>query len=80
MSGENRGLAVEYLCRALGSTNPALRRCATEELASLEDPELVAHLVRALDDPKLCAPIREVLERIDTPEARAALGRSSNGA
>jgi hypothetical protein len=78
-SGESGGLAVEYLCRALGSANPALRRCATEELAGVQEPEVVAHLVRALDDPKLCEPIREVLERIDTPEARAALGQSSNG-
>jgi hypothetical protein len=78
-SGESGGLAVEYLCRALGSANASLRQCATEELAALEDPEVVAHLVRALDDPRVCEPIREVLERIDTPEARAALGQSSNG-
>jgi hypothetical protein len=72
--GECGGLAVEYLCTALGSANPALSKCAADELAVLKDPELVACLVRALDNPSLREPIRDVLQRIETPEARAALG------
>ena len=72
--GDTGGLAVEYLTNALGSANPKIAKVAADELASLTDPEMVETLVRSLDDPKLGQPIREVLARIDTPEARAALG------
>jgi hypothetical protein len=71
--GEAGELAVEYLCRALGSTNPDLEACATEELITLSDPDLVACLVRAMDKPSRLGPIRKVLQRIETPEAREAL-------
>lgn len=73
--GETGGLAVEYLASALSSANPRLAKVAADELAVLSDPELVETIIRALDDPKLGSPIREVLARIDTPEARAALGK-----
>jgi hypothetical protein len=76
--GETGGLAVEYLCAALGSPNSKLRECATQELSVLKDPELVDCLIRALDKPDLREPIRTVLEQIDTPEARAALGEPSS--
>jgi hypothetical protein len=72
--GETGGLAVEYLCSALGSANPKLVQCASEELAVLVEPDLVDCIIRALDNPALRTPIREVLKRINTPEARAALG------
>jgi len=72
--GETGGLAVEYLCSALGSVNPKLAHCAEEELAVLTDPEFVDCLIRAMDSPSLREPVRKVLRRIDTPEARAALG------
>ena len=72
--GETGGLAVEYLCSALGSGNPKLVECASDELAHLKDSDLVDCVIRALDNPSLREPIREVLRRIDTPEARAALG------
>jgi len=72
--GETGGLAVEYLCSALGSANPKLSTCAAEELAALSDPDLVDCIIRALDSPNLRTPIHEVLRRINTPEARAALG------
>ncbi len=71
--GETGGLAVEYLCSALGSGNPKLVECASEELAHLKDSDLVDCVIRALDNPNLREPIRKVLGRIDTPEARAAL-------
>jgi hypothetical protein len=71
--GETGGLAVEYLCDALRSHNPEVAECASEEFSHLSDPDVVAALVRGLDDPALRDPIREVLGRIDTPEARAAL-------
>jgi HEAT repeat protein len=74
MGGEEGDLATEYLCQGLASPNPSLRACASEELAELKSPEVVAHLVRSLDKPDLREPIREVLKRIDTPDARAALG------
>ena len=74
--GETGGLAVEYLCSALGSANPKLAHCAQEELAVLTDPELIDCLIRAMDNPTLKEPVREVLHRINTPEARAALGKS----
>ena len=74
MGGEEGGLATEYLCQGLASPNSSLRGCAEDELASLKSPELVAYLVRSLDKPDLREPIREVLKRIDTPDARAALG------
>ena len=74
MGGEEGGLAIEYLCHGLASPNRSLQTCAADELASLKSPELVAYLVRSLDKPDLREPIREVLERIDTPDARAALG------
>jgi hypothetical protein len=74
--GETGGLAVEYLCTALGSANPKLVTCAAEELSVLKDPDLVDCIIRALDNPNLRTPIREVLRRIDTAEARAALGES----
>jgi hypothetical protein len=73
--GECGGLAIEYLCGGLGSSNQSLKRCAADELANLRSPELVGCLVRSLDNPALREPIREVLQRIDTPEARAALGQ-----
>jgi len=72
--GETGGLAVEYLCSALGSANPKLSECATEELAVLSDPDLVECIIRALDNTDLRDPIRGVLRQIDTPEARSALG------
>lgn len=76
--GETGGLAVEYLCSALGSTNPKLAECASCELSALRDPELVDCIIRALDNPNLRAPVREVLRQIDTPEARSALGVATN--
>jgi len=72
--GETGGLAVEYLCTALGSANPKLSGCAAEELTVLRSPDLVDCIIRALDNPNLREPVRDVLRRIDTPEARAALG------
>ena len=71
--GETGGLAVEYLCAALGSANPKLVGCASSELEDLKDPDLVDCMIRSLDKPDLREPIRGVLVRIDTPEARAAL-------
>ncbi len=76
--GETGGLAVEYLCSALGSANPRLVECASDELAALRDPDLVDCIIRSLDNPAFRDPIRGVLLRIGTPEARAALGESSN--
>lgn len=76
--GETGGLAVEYLCSALGSANPRLVECAAGELVQLREPDLVDCVIRALDNPNLREPIREVLGRIDTPEARAALGASGS--
>jgi hypothetical protein len=72
--GETGGLAVEYLCSALASANPKLAQCAADELAILRDPELVDCIIRALDNPSLREPVCEVLRRINTSEARAALG------
>jgi len=72
--GEDGELAVEYLCRALSSTNPSVLQTATDELSRLSKPELVDCMVRSLDDPRLREPIQKVLEKIDTPEARDALG------
>lgn len=72
--GETGGLAVEYLCSALASPNPKLADCAASELAALKDPDAVDCIIRALDKPDLQEPIRRVLQQIDTPEARAALG------
>jgi hypothetical protein len=72
--GETGGLAVEYLCSALGSANPKLADCAAEELSVLKDPDLVDCIIRALDNPDLREPVRGLLRRIDTPEARSALG------
>ena len=72
--GEGGGLAVEYLCGALASANPKLSSVAATELSALKDPDTVAVLVRSLDEPKLSQPIRDVLTRIGTPAARAALG------
>lgn len=75
--GETGGLAVEYLCSALGSANPRLVECASDELAGLREPDLVDCIIRSLDNPALRDPIRSVLQRIATPEARAALGGAS---
>jgi len=47
--------------------------CAVAELEVLKDPDLVDCIIRSLDKPDLREPIRSVLLRIDTPEARAAL-------
>ena len=71
--GEAGGLAVEYLCSAVGSANPKLVECAAAELEVLKDPDLVDCIICSLDKPDLREPIRSVLQRIDTPEARAAL-------
>lgn len=72
--GETGGLAVEYLCSALGSANANLVDCAQEELTVLRDPDLVDCIIRSLDNENLRRPVRQVLKRIDTPEARAAIG------
>jgi hypothetical protein len=72
--GETGGLAVEYLCSALASANPKLVECAADEIAVLRDPDLIDCIIRSLDNENLRQPIREVLKRIDTPEARAAIG------
>jgi hypothetical protein len=72
--GESGGLAMEYLCRALGSSNPRVQAIAKGALCSLSNPELVSLLLRSLEDPKLSEPVRDVLKQIDTPEARKALG------
>jgi hypothetical protein len=71
--GESGGLAVEYLCSALGSANPKLVDCAAAELEVLKDPDQIDCIIRSLDKPDLREPIREVLVSIDTPEARAAI-------
>lgn len=71
---EAGGLAVEYLCRGLKSSNSRLRACAAEELGALRDPELVSIIVRGLDTMELARPLREVLRSIGTPQALAALG------
>jgi hypothetical protein len=76
--GEEGGLAVEYLVRALKSTNPKTRACASEELSGLSRPELVDVLIRSLDDTILWEPVRDILKQIDTPEARAALADSGD--
>jgi len=76
MGGEEGGLAIEYLCQGLASPNPTLRECAADELARLKGPEVVACLVRSLGTPELREPIRMVLERIGSPDARAALGHN----
>ncbi len=76
--GETGGLAVEYLCSALNSGNPKLVECAASELEQLKEPDLVDCVICALDNTGLRTPIREVLRRIDTPEARAALGNSDS--
>ena len=72
--GEEGELAVEYLCNALGSANSDLVKIASDELATIEDPDLVAAIVRALEDSKLSQPIRDVLKRIDTEKSRASQG------
>jgi len=71
--GETGGLAVEYLCSALSSANPKLVECAEAELAVLREPELIDCIIQSLDNENLRLPICEVLKRIDTPEAKAAL-------
>jgi hypothetical protein len=71
--GECGVLATEYLCRALGSSSPELRRAAHEELVELVDPEEVEVIVGALDEPAVAGAVRAVLEAIDTPEARRGL-------
>lgn len=72
--GETGGLAVEYLCSALASANPKLVECAEAELIVLREPDLIDCIIRSLDNENLRQPIREVLKKIDTPEAKAALG------
>ncbi len=72
--GEPGELAVEYLCKALGSANPKLAQVAADELAAIKNSELIATIIGSLDDPKLGQPVRELLKRIDTPESRVALG------
>ena len=75
--GDTGGLAVEYLCNALDSANPKLAKVAMDELAAVKDPAMVQTLILSMDDSKLQAPIIEVLTRIDTAEARAALGNET---
>ena len=72
--GETGGLAIEYLCSALGSANPTLVECAADQLAALRDTDSVDSVIRAMDNPNLREPVRQVLRRIGTPEAVAALG------
>lgn len=75
--GESGELAVEYLCRALGSTNDSVQKAASDELSSLDSAELVNALIQALDDQKLREPIKTLLGKLETQEARDALARFS---
>ena len=75
--GESGELAFDYLCRALGSSNTSVKERAINELSMLSEPKLVSCLIRALDDPGLNEPIKEVLLRIGTPEAISALGEKT---
>lgn len=72
--GQAGEMALEYLCRALASSNTRIRQVAEQELGRLRRPELVAQLATSLDDPRLAEPIERILRAIGTPAARQALG------
>jgi|GEM_PF-1101102 len=76
--GESAMLAIDYLCRALGSSNESVHNRAFNELTNLTNPSLVPCLIRAMDEPKLNKPIKEVLKKIGTPEAIAAIGENQD--
>ncbi len=62
--------ATEQIAHGLTHANPAIRQAAEAELATIKDGQLVAVLVRLMDHAELEQPIKQVLARIDHPDAR----------
>ncbi len=76
--GGDAGLtAIDYLAMGLRHANPEIRKCATDQLASLSGAEQVSYLIRLMDNAQLHPRILEVLARIDHPEARRIIERQS---
>jgi hypothetical protein len=68
--GEGAAVAVENLAQALTHGREEVRQAAADELAKLNNADLIAKLVGMMDRPGLHGPILNVLRKIDHPEAR----------
>ncbi|MCD6161167.1 MAG: hypothetical protein J7K40_01995 [candidate division Zixibacteria bacterium] len=68
--GEASLIALEYLVQGLDHSNPEISGTAEDQLSSIKNPELIAQLVRILDETTPSEKILSVLKRIDHPDAR----------
>ena len=68
--GEAALIALEYLVQGLDHARAEISKTAEDQLSSINDPELIAQLVRILDKTTPSDKILAVLKRIDHPDAR----------
>jgi hypothetical protein len=62
--------AAEQIAQGLVHANHSIREAAERELVTISDGQLVAVLLRLMDNPELEQPIKKVLANIDHPDAR----------
>lgn len=62
--------ATEQIAQGLIHANGSVRQAAEKELVTIKDGQLVAVLVRLMDNAELEQPIKNVLAQIDHPDAR----------
>lgn len=66
--------AIDYLVLCLNHANPEVKSCASDQLATLKDSELISYLILKMDNPHYSDAILAVLKRIDHPEANKVTG------
>lgn len=71
--GETASTAIEYLVQALNHANPEIRKCAEDQLVSLKEAGMIAHLIRLSERSDLHDKVMMVLGKIEHPEARQFL-------
>jgi hypothetical protein len=77
--GDAAVTAVEYLAYSLTHASPEICRCAEEQLATITNPDLIAHLVRMMENAELQHKVLAVLRRIDHPDARQIIRLADEG-
>jgi hypothetical protein len=66
--------AIDYLVLCLTHANSEVRSCAADQLATLNDSDLISYLILKMDSAQHHDRIMEVLRRIDHPEAGKVTG------
>lgn len=71
--GDAAKTAVEHLAKALVHTNPDICKTAEEQLVTISDPDLIAHLVSMIYNDELHEKIIYILQNINHPDAKEIL-------